>query len=337
MDRAVSGLLGWPPVLVQLLAPIRPYLLDPDVTDILIDGADVVRVERLGAARSVAPVRFESPRELESVVRFLAQGGDAQAGHGHVSVQLPDGSRVHAILGELAHCGRGPWISIRRFRRAHLGPEDLVRVGAIPADVLDGVVGDLVEKHWNVVVSGPTGSGKTTLAEVLLRALPPSERVLVLQDVEEVVAPSPQHAWGSFRPGAGGYDALLASLLRMMPDRLVLGEVRGPEAWTLLEALTTGHSGGVTTLHAATPRLALRRLESLALQHRDAPEPRAIRARVAEAVQLVVQTERRIVGEATWRGVSRVAVVEGMDERGEIIVRDRWVADHTPASSGHPR
>lgn len=331
----MSDLADWPPVLVELLRPIQPWLVDPEVTDILVDGADTIRVERVGSGRATVDAHFPSHRELLSVVRFLAHLSGVDADAEHVSVQLPDGSRVHAVAGGLSHRGRGPWVSIRRFRRAHLDAAALVRGGSVPGEVLAELVADLVDRRWNVVVAGPTGSGKTTVAEVLLRALPPEERVLVLQDVEEVVPPTLAHAWGSFRPGEGGYDALLASLLRMMPDRLVLGEVRGPEAWTLLEALTTGHDGGVTTVHASSPRLALRRLESLALQHPHAPDVRAVRARVAEAVQLVVCTDRRTVDGRTWRGVSVVAEVRGTDDRGDLILHERWRRDHNRAAAGH--
>lgn len=327
---------GWPPVLLDLLAPIASLLVDPDVTDIMLDGEAVVRVDRVGRPREALTSRLGTGRELESLMRYLARLEGADPDAEHLTVQLPDGSRVHAIAGSLAHRGGGPWITIRRFRRAHLDADALVSMGAVPRAVIDGLVADLVVGRCNLVVSGPTGSGKTTVAEVLLRALPPCERLMILQDVEEIVAPSEAYAWGSFRPGEGGYEALLASLLRMQPDRLAVGELRGPEAWVFLDALTTGHEGGVTTVHAASPTLALRRLEGLALQHPHAPDVRAVRLRLAEAVHVVVQTERRLVDGRFARGVSAVAEVEGVDPDGQVRTRLRWARDHTRVDLGHP-
>lgn len=319
-----SVLDGWPPVLLDVLAPLLPLLTDPEVTDVLIDGVETVWVERAGMARERCALRLQRPAELDALVRYLARLDGADTDGQHTTVRLPDGSRVHCIGAPLAHRGTGPWITIRRFRRVHLDAAALVQAGAIPAAQLALLERALVDDQANIVCAGETGSGKTTFAEVLLRALPPHERLLIMQDVEEIVPPSPAHAWGSFRPGVGGYPALLRSLLRMHPDRLVLGECRGGEAWTLLEALTTGHSGGVTTVHAASPAGALRRLVSMAIQDPNAPDLRAVRARICDAVDLVVQLERVRVGDRVRRGVREIARVHPPDAQGTPVLETLW-------------
>lgn len=279
------------PLLRKLLSPIAQDLDDPEVTDIFINGPEEVYVDaRSGRRRSTG--KFSSVRQLEAVIRHLAQEAELPPEESHLTMELPDGSRVHAISGRLAHSGGGPWISIRRHVRLHLDGQALVRAGTVPHDLWNLLVEDLVERRYNLLIAGPTGAGKTAFAEALLRALPPTERVLLLQDVEEIVREDERWHWGSFRPGPDGYDALLRSLLRMQPDRLALGELRGSEAWTLLEAFSTGHAGGVTTLHATHAMGALRRLETLALQHAQAPSADAIRARVGDTIQVVVQMAR---------------------------------------------
>jgi len=307
---------AWPAVLRDALRPLHPLLEDDGVTDILIDGADRVLVDHASRGRFQVASDGLRPRELSALVRFLARLDGSEVSGDHITVRLPDGSRVHAISENLAHRGQGPWLTIRRFRRKHLDGAALVAAGTLSQATLDRLIDLLVHHKRNIVVSGETGSGKTTLAEVLLAHLPPAERLLVLQDVEEIVPPTPAHCWGSFKPGEGGYGALLSSVLRMQPDRLALGECRGGEAWDLLEALTTGHSGGVTTVHARSPAVALRRLESMSLQNPTAPDLRAIRARVFDAVDVVVQVARGRGSDGTV--VRRVTAVEEVVEEGLV-------------------
>ena len=314
----------WPPALLDVLRPIQHLLDDSSVTDILLDGTERILVDRVGAQREVLPSAFQRAATLTALVRFLGELDGAEETREHVTVRLPDGSRVHAIAHSCAHRGNGPWIAIRRFRRLHLDADALIKNGAIPAEEMARLQHALVAERRNVIVSGETGSGKTTFAEVLLRSLPPSERLLIMQDIEEIVPPTKEHCWGSFRPGPNGYTGLLASLLRMQPDRIALGEVRGPEAWVLLEALTTGHSGGVTTLHARSPAGALRRLESMSLLHPHAPDGRAIRARIAEAADVIVQVARHHHAGEISRSVVHIAVVDSVTPTGDIRLQTLW-------------
>lgn len=322
---------SWPAVLRDLLSPLASELSDPDITDILVDGTECVRVDHVRDGRLNCGARFHSGVELTGIVHLLADMDGAEVVGDHVTVRLPDGSRVHAIAAGLAHRGQGPWISIRRFRRSGLDAAALIRAGAIASAAWDWLSNALVEERMNVVVAGPVGSGKTTLAELLLREVSPDERVLILQDVEEIVPPCAGSAWGSFRPGPGGYEALLASMLRMQPDRLAVGEVRGAEAWVMLDALVTGHPGGITTVHAHSAVGALRRLETLCLQHPHAPDLKAIRARIAEGVQVVVQTGRR-AGPPVWRGVEEIIEVKGVDSDGNWRVETKWRRGVTKAA-----
>lgn len=286
-DSVVAHVLG--------LGPIQELVDDEEVTDVLVNGPDEIWVDR-GAALERTGLTFESSEHLVSTIeRVIAPLGlriDRSAPA--VDARLPDGSRLHAVLPP-ASVGF-PLLAIRRFTQRIAGFEDLITAGTATARQVDELIGAVSEGR-TIVVSGGTGAGKTTLLNVLGQAIPDGERIVVIEDASELDLPGhvvKLEARPSNSEGAGEVTIrmLLKSALRLRPDRIIVGEVRGPEALDLVWALNTGHRGSLTTVHANSPEEAIWRIETLAMAAGVAGEE-AISRQLRSAVELVVQVERR--------------------------------------------
>ena len=276
------------------LGPIQLLVDDPDVTDVLVNGHDEVWVDR-GGRLERTEVQFESEEHLIATIeRAIAPLGlriDRSAPM--VDARLPDGSRLHAVLPPASV--DVPLLAIRRFTQRLSGPEDLVVTGTATSNEVELLV-EAVAGRQTIVVSGGTGAGKTTLLNVLGQAIPAGERVVVIEDASELALPGhvvklearPANSEGV---GRVTINSLLRSALRLRPDRIIVGEVRGEEALDLIWALNTGHRGSLTTVHANSPQEALWRIETLAMSV-GVISDRAISRQLRAAVDIVVQLER---------------------------------------------
>ncbi len=304
------------------LKPVVGLLDDPDVSEILINGPKEVWVERRGRL-SRTEVTFTEDG-LMAAARNMAQyvGRPLTDDHPRLDARLPDGSRIHVVLAPVARCGTT--VSIRKFFAERLTVQKLIELGTVTprvARLLEAVVG----LRLNIVVSGGTGSGKTSLLNVLSSFIAPEERILTIEDSAELQLRQPHLVSFESRPadrlGKGEVDIgqLLHSALRLRPDRIIVGEVRGGECFHLLQAMNTGHGGTLTTAHANTPVDTLRRLESLCLLSGIDLPLRAVRAQVASAVHVVVCCERFPDG---TRKITHIAEVLPLDEKGEYRTQD---------------
>ena len=304
------------------LKPVVPFLDDPEVSEILINGPKEVWVERRGKLHRTEVVFTEEG--LLAAARNMAQyvGRPLTEERPRLDARLPDGSRIHVVLAPVAR--RGTTVSIRKFFAEKLTADKLIALGSVTkkvARLLEAAVG----LRLNLVVSGGTGSGKTSLLNVLSQFIAKDERILTIEDSAELQLTQPHLVSFESRPadrlGKGQVDIgdLLHSALRLRPDRIVVGEVRGGECFHLLQAMNTGHGGTLTTAHANTPIDTLRRLESLCLLSGVELPLLAVRAQVASAVHLVVCCERFADG---TRKVTHVTEVLPLDERGEYRVQD---------------
>ena len=296
------------------LGPLEALLKDPMISDILINRFDRVYVERKGKIEA-SEVQFRDNKHLRQIIdRIVGQvGRRVDETCPMVDARLPDGSRVNAIIPPLALDGCA--MSIRRFGTKPLQPEDLVRHGAFPLPVLNFLAA-AVRARCNILISGGTGSGKTTLLNCLSRYVPADERVITIEDAAELQLQQPHVVRLETRPaniegkGEVTQRELVKNSLRMRPDRIIVGETRGPEALDMLQAMNTGHEGSMTTVHANTARDALARLEVMvAMAGFDIPL-RAVRAQVAAAIQLIIQTKRLPGGR---RKVISVSEITGME------------------------
>ncbi|HYF24517.1 MAG TPA: CpaF family protein [Baekduia sp.] len=297
------------------LGPLEPLLADPDVDEVCVNGTGPVWVERHGLLEPTA-VRFATEAELrDAIERVLAPvGRRADEAQPLCDARLPDGSRVNVVLPPLAP--DGPLLTIRRFRRRALGPDELVAGGSWTA-VLHGVLRRAVAGRCSIVVCGGTGSGKTTVLNALSSFVPEGERIVTIEDTAELRLQQPHVVRLEARPasvegrGAVTIRDLVRNALRMRPDRIVVGEVRGAEALDMLAAMSTGHDGSLSTVHAGSPEEALRRLETLALLAGTGLPHEAVRAQVADAVDLVVHQARRPGGGREVVAVAEVVRVAG--------------------------
>jgi pilus assembly protein CpaF len=300
------------------LGPLEPLLRDPTISDILVNTYKHVFVER-GGHLERAPASFQDDRHLLRVIDRIvsAVGRRVDDSSPMVDARLPDGSRVNAIIPPLAV--DGPILSIRRFPTERLKADDLVTLRALTRPMLD-FLSHCVRARLNAIISGGTGAGKTTLLNVLSSFIGDTERIVTIEDAAELQLHQEHVVRLETRPpnvegkGAVRQRQLMMNALRMRPDRIVVGEVRGEEALDMLQAMNTGHDGSLTTVHANTPRDALSRIETMiAMGSTHLPE-KAMRQQIASAIQLVVQQTRLSDGS---RKVTSIAEITGME--GEII------------------
>jgi pilus assembly protein CpaF len=295
--------------------PIEPLLRDPTITDILVNTHRNVFVERRGILEKV-PTTFQDDKHLLRVIDRIVSGVGRRVDDSSpmVDARLPDGSRVNAIIAPLAV--DGPLLSIRRFPADRLKAEDLVTLRAMTRPMLD-FLAHCVRARLNMLISGGTGAGKTTLLNVLSGFIGERERIVTIEDAAELQLHQEHVARLETRPpnvegkGAVRQRQLVINALRMRPDRIVVGEVRGDEALDMLQAMNTGHDGSLTTVHANSPRDALSRIETMiAMGATHLPE-RAMRQQTASAIQLVVQQTRLSDGSRKVTSVSEITGMEG--------------------------
>jgi len=301
------------------LGPVQPFLEDPQVTEIMINGAKRVYVEKRGLIYKTE-VSFANDQQvlnlIERVVRPLGRRIDAD--HPAVDARLPDGSRFNAVIPPVAI--DGPSVTIRKFSRERLTVEKLIELGSLTAAVAEFLQACVVAR-LNIVISGGTGSGKTTLLNILSGYIPERERIVTIEDAAELQLHQEHVVRLETKPpdlegkGEVRIRDLVRNALRMRPDRIVVGECRGGEALDMLQAMNTGHDGSLTTIHANTPRDALSRLETLALMAGMDLPLRIVREQIASAVDLIIQVSRLRDGS---RKVTQVTEVVGME--GDTIV-----------------
>jgi pilus assembly protein CpaF len=309
------------------LGPLEPLLSDDTISDILVNRRDLVYVEKNGVLEK-ANVRFRDDRHLLQIIdRIVGQvGRRIDESSPMVDARLPDGSRVNAIIPPLAL--DGPSLSIRRFGSIPITAEKLVEYKSLSAEMLE-ILKAAVRARIGILISGGTGAGKTTLLNVLSRYIPESERLITIEDAAELQLQQENVVRLETRPpnvegnGAVRQRQLLINSLRMRPDRIIVGEVRGEEAFDMLQAMNTGHEGSMTTIHANTPRDALSRLESMvAMGNLNLPE-KAVRQQMASAISLIVQASRMSDGS---RRITSIAEVSGMDD--EVITMQEIFTFH---------
>jgi len=308
--------------------PIDPYLADPEVTEVMVNGPHSVWVERNGRITKTE-TRFVDANHLERIIeKIVGQvGRRIDEATPMVDARLPDGSRVNAIIHPLAI--GGPYVTIRKFAVDPFTVDDLVANDSMSEQVA-GLLKRCVEGRLNVVVSGATGSGKTTLLNVLSNFIPADERIVTVEDAAEVQLNQTHVLTLETRPpnleGKGEVTIrdLVRNTLRMRPDRIIVGEVRGGETLDMLQAMNTGHDGSLTTVHSNSPRDTLARIETMVLMAGMDLPVRAIREQVASALDLVVHIHRLRDG---TRRITHVTEVVGME--GEIItLQDLMLFDY---------
>jgi pilus assembly protein CpaF len=298
--------------------PLEPLLKDPDISDILVNGYDKVWVERRGKLERVS-LRFRNNTHLLQIIDRIVSsvGRRIDETNPMVDARLADGSRVNAIIPPLAL--DGPSLSIRRFGTVPITAANLIAFGSVPREMMD-VLRGCVSSKLNVLVSGGTGSGKTTLLNVLSSFIPESERIVTIEDSAELQMQQEHVVRLETRPanleGRGQVDQrdLVRNALRMRPDRIVLGEVRGEEAMDMLQAMNTGHEGSLSTIHANNARDAIGRLESMVSMGMPNMTDKSIRLTISRAIDVIIQLDRLIDGK---RRVISISEVTGME--GEVV------------------
>jgi pilus assembly protein CpaF len=306
------------------LGPLEDLMRDAAVSEIMVNGPNTIYVER-GGKLTLTDRRFNDDRHLRTIIeRIIAPlGRRIDESSPMVDARLPDGSRVNAIIEPLAI--DGATLTIRRFGTKRLSMDDLVRFGSIIPEAT-GLLKAMVEARLNIIVSGGTGSGKTTFLNILSNYIPNGERIVTIEDAAELMLSQEHIVRLESRPaniegrGAVTIRDLVKNSLRMRPDRIVIGECRSGEALDMLQAMNTGHDGSLTTLHANTPRDALARLETLVLMAGFELPVRAIREQVASAVDAIVQIERLRDGS---RKVTSITEVVGME--GDIVTMQELI------------
>jgi pilus assembly protein CpaF len=296
------------------LGPLEDLMRDPDITEIMINGPDTIYVERFGKIERTTK-RFSSDRQLRLIIERIITplGRRIDESSPMVDARLPDGSRVNAIIEPIAIDGTS--MTIRRFGVKRLAADDLIKIGAVPPAMLD-FLRAAVQARLNCVVSGGTGSGKTTFLNVLSSFLPDRERIVTIEDAAELRLNQSHVVRLESRPpnieGTGEIRIrdLFRNALRMRPDRVVIGECRGAEALDMLQAMNTGHDGSLTTIHANSQRDAISRIETLVMMAGFDLPVRAIREQIASALDLVVHTARLRDGSRKVLGVSEVVGME---------------------------
>jgi pilus assembly protein CpaF len=303
---------------VMGLGPLEPLLADPSISDILVNSSRQCYIERAGKLE-LTNVSFDDDRHLLKIIDKIVSrvGRRVDESSPMVDARLPDGSRVNAIIPPLAL--DGPVLSIRKFARVPLRMENLLAFGTLTPEIAE-LLAAMVRSKLNILISGGTGSGKTTTLNILSSYIPPDERIVTIEDAAELQMQQPHVVRLETRPpnieGKGEINqrALVRNALRMRPDRIILGEVRGSEAFDMLQAMNTGHEGSMATVHANTARDALLRVENMIGMANMQMPPRAARQQIASALSAVLQIQRLSDGR---RKLISLAEVTGME--GEVL------------------
>jgi len=311
------------------LGPLEPLIHDPTISDILVNTHNRVYVERFGKLELTKTVFKDDAHLLHIIDRIVSEvGRRIDESSPMVDARLSDGSRVNAIIPPLAL--DGPILSIRKFGTRDLNTDDLLRLETITEQMAQVFMG-VVKTRLNLLISGGTGSGKTTLLNVLSGFISSSERIVTIEDAAELKLQQPHVVRLETRPpniegqGAVVQRDLVRNALRMRPDRIIVGEVRGAEALDMLQAMNTGHDGSLTTLHANTPRDALRRLETMILMAGTNLPDKAMREQISSAINVLIHIARLSDGS---RKVVKVSEVTGME--GDVVtMQDIFVFDQT--------
>ncbi|MET0385160.1 MAG: CpaF family protein [Polyangiales bacterium] len=320
--------------IADLLGPVGPLLQDASISEIMINGPERVYIERKGKLERSA-VRFESREAVLSALRAIAQyaGQLIDERTPVLEARLPDGSRVEALIEPLAE--DGPAVAIRRFSKSVMTLERLVELGSLPPDAAQ-LLAAIVRAKCNIMVAGGTGSGKTSLLNVLAALVPSDERVLVIEDTRELAIHRDHVVYLETRkPDEDGEGAvvirdLFRASLRMRPDRIIVGEIRGAEALDMIQSMVSGHGGGLSTLHATYPRDTLTRLETMCMMSDVAMPLGAIRMQIGSGIDVIVQVSRQRDGS---RKITHITEVAGFDANsGQYTLTDlytRRYAAHT--------
>lgn len=326
LDWVVADILGY--------GPIEPLLSDPDITEIMVNGHDQIYVERFGLIEPTS-VKFEDDAHLMRVIDRIVSpiGRRVDESSPMVDARLPNGYRVNATIPPLSLTG--PVLTIRKFATRPFTAQDLIANHTM-SDQLAAFLKSCVEARVNLAVSGGTGTGKTTLLNVLSSFIPETERIITIEDTAELQLSQEHVVRLEKRPpniegkGEISIRQLVINALRMRPDRIVVGECRGGEALDMLQAMNTGHDGSMTTVHANTPRDALRRIETMVLMAGMELPLKAIREQVASSIELIVHLDRVRDGS---RKVVKVSEVQGM-EGDTIVMQDIFEFKQTGFQNG---
>ncbi|MFJ4265827.1 CpaF family protein [Paenarthrobacter nicotinovorans] len=319
------------------LGPLQRFLDDKDITEIMVNGSDKVYVEIAGKLH-LTNVRFTSEEHLRRIIERIVSkvGRRIDESSPLVDARLADGSRVNAIIPPLAVSGSS--LTIRKFGRVPLTAQNLVQLGTMSPEITE-LLHACVQARMNIIVSGGTGTGKTTLLNVLSSFLPADERIVTIEDAVELQLQQSHVVRLESRPsniegkGEVAIRDLVRNSLRMRPDRIVVGEVRGGEALDMLQAMNTGHDGSISTVHANSPRDAIARLETLVLMAGMDLPLRAIREQISSAVNLVVQISRLRDG---TRRITHVTEVQGME--GDVVtLQDAFTFDYSAGMDANGR
>lgn len=295
--------------------PLRPLLEDETISDILVNGPDNIYVERFGKLEKVQQ-RFINNAQLTDIAKRLVQrvGRRLDEGQPLVDARLADGSRLNIVISPIAIDGTS--ISIRKFGKKHLHLQDFINSEAMTAQMAN-FLAIIARCRLNIIISGGTGSGKTTLLNALSHYIEESERIITLEDAAELRLMQPHvvrletRLAGVEHTGTVNMRALLINSLRMRPDRIIVGECRGEEAFEMLQAMNTGHDGSMSTLHANNPRDAIARLENMVMMASDNIPMTTVRRNIASAVNIIIQVSRLSDGTRKIMDISEVMGIEG--------------------------
>jgi pilus assembly protein CpaF len=329
-----TNLLNWVRSDILGYGPLEPLLNEPSITEVMVNGSQAVYVERYGKIE-ITDVKFEDNEHVMRIIdRIVAPlGRRVDEASPMVDARLPNGYRVNATIGPLSL--DGPLLTIRKFAQTPYTAQDLIAIGTLSSDLVE-FLSACVESRINLIISGGTGTGKTTLLNVVSAFIPSTERIITIEDTAELQLKQAHVLRLEKRPpnvegeGEVTIRQLVINALRMRPDRIIVGEARGGEALDMLQAMNTGHDGSMTTIHSNSPRDTLRRIEVMVLMAGMELPLKAIREQVASSIELVVHVDRLRDG---TRRVVKVSEVQGL-EGDTIVMQDIFVYEQTGFENG---